>query len=67
LIRAVVSDEYTRFDWKTNSSTNFRRFWEGDPMAVIQDVEILGVEFPLGREYAKASFDFGGRGHMFAR
>jgi hypothetical protein len=66
-IRALVMSEYTSFDWYKNEWYTERYSWEGDPMSVIKDVEVLGVEFPLGCEYSKAGFLVGGTGQRMAR
>jgi hypothetical protein len=66
-VRAKVTDEYTTAGLYGQASATYRRFWEGNPMAVITNIEVLGVEFPLGCEYAKAGFTVGGRGISLAR
>jgi hypothetical protein len=65
-IRALVVSEYSGFDRYKNAWYTHRYWWEGDPMSIIRDVEVLGTEFPLGCEYEKAGFDFE-RGHMCAK
>ncbi len=66
-IRAMVVSEYTGFDWYKNEWHTHRYSLDGDPMSFIQNVEVLGIEFPLGCEYSKAGFLVGGGGHMSAR